>query len=175
MRTKNSTSVAAFKANLWNFHNIKGAMHKHRLFYGDTELDDDLLPLHYYGINNGSILQLGKRKISKSKSSASAWGSFPLILLFPWPCFRLFVCMIKITLLQFYHVPKFLIAVGESVIKVTVINSRNQYGFVKMRLSETILDLKQKLSHSMKSIHVDMMLLFLKVDEGTFGIPITAS
>ena len=83
--------------------------------------------------------------------------------------------MIKITLLQFYHVPKFLIAVGESVIKVTVINSRNQYGFVKMRLSETILDLKQKLSHSMKSIHVDMMLLFLKVHEGTFGIPITAS
>ena len=34
-------------------------MHKHRLFYGDIELDDDLLPLHYYGINNGSILQLG--------------------------------------------------------------------------------------------------------------------
>ena len=61
------------------------------------------------------------------------------------------------------------------MIKVTVINSRNQYGFVKMRLSETILDLKQKLSHSMKNIHVDMMLLFLKIDEGAIGIPITAS
>lgn len=62
MRTKNSTSIAAFKANLWNFHSIKGAMHKHRLFYGDAELDDDLLPLHYYGVSDGSILQLGKLK-----------------------------------------------------------------------------------------------------------------
>ena len=58
-------------------------------------------------------------------------------------------------------------AVGESVIKVTVINSRNQYGFVKMRVSETIQDLKHKLSHSMKSTHVDTMLLFLKTDEGS--------
>ena len=55
------------------------------------------------------------------------------------------------------------------MIKVTVINSRNQYGFVKMRPSETILELKQKLSHSMKSTHIDTMLLFLKTDEGTVG------
>ncbi len=59
VRTKNSTPVAAFKANLWNMANMKGAPQKHRLFCGDIELDDDLLPLHFYGVNDGSILQLG--------------------------------------------------------------------------------------------------------------------
>ena len=87
MRTKNSTSIAAFKANLWNFHNIKGAMHKHRLFYADTELDDDLLPLHYYGINNGSILQLGNCDVSQYHQPNDG-RLFPLIILFPVVCWE---------------------------------------------------------------------------------------
>lgn len=60
----------------------------------------------------------------------------------------------------------FCFSVGESVIKVTVINSRNQYGFVRMRASETILELKRKLCVSMKSTHPDTMLLFLLTDQG---------